>query len=86
MATALQPRPPGDGANAPTVTIDNSHPPRLQPPSQRHSEVLGCLYGQPRFRQSQDQGGRTQPRPVTPAPKLRLRADIALILPAVHRD
>ena len=49
---------------------NNSHAPRLYPSSNprahHHSEVVGCLYGRPRFRQSQGRGrklNRGWPRP-----------------------
>ena len=57
-------RPPDDGANAPTAPTA-THP-GSNPRAQRHSEVVGCLYGRPRLRQSQGRGeerNRGRPRP-----------------------
>ena len=74
--TALQHRPPDDGANAPTAPTA-THP-GSNPRAQRHSEVVDCLYGRPRpFASEPGPRGRTKPRPATPAPKPRLTSPSA---------
>ena len=62
VADGLPPSNTAHPATAPTATHPGS-----DPRAQRHSEVVGCLNGRPRFRQSQGRGEectRGRPRPL----------------------
>ena len=70
--TALQPRPSGDGANAPTATHPGSNPRAHQ-----NSAVVGLPSWATAPSSEPGQRGRTQPRPTKPAPKPRLASPSA---------
>ena len=75
--TALQPRPLGDGANAPTAPTA-AHP-GSNPRAHRHSEVVGCLLGDRAFARTRAAG-----KNATEAghARAKAKADIAFSLPA----